>query len=149
MVFEVKYSKYTLFRPHPAFDSKPQRRRGFEKTRIRVIADERNGLISTVIIGNGVYEDWRANDLNCHRVGRPSRFGTLCLCRSGKICSKVGYSRWLGLVMAIPFVNIVALIMFAYSTWPIELKLMGSESKEAPLAEKHGYLRGPRDRAPF
>lgn len=49
----------------------------------------------------------------------------------GKICSKVGYSRWYGLVTAIPFVNLIALIMFAYNTWPIESKLMELESRNS------------------
>ncbi|MFZ0816498.1 MAG: hypothetical protein WAM78_13320 [Candidatus Sulfotelmatobacter sp.] len=45
----------------------------------------------------------------------------------GNISSKAGYPRWHGLVMAIPFVNLVALIFFAYSTWPIESKLLRFE----------------------
>jgi hypothetical protein len=52
----------------------------------------------------------------------------------GNISSKAGYPRWHGLVMAIPLVNLVALLFFAYSTWPIETKLLQIElggSKQA------------------
>jgi hypothetical protein len=42
----------------------------------------------------------------------------------GNISSKAGYPRWHGLLMAVPFVNIVTLLVFAYSTWPIEDDLL-------------------------
>jgi hypothetical protein len=42
----------------------------------------------------------------------------------GVIAAKAGYPRWYGLVMAFPFLNIVALYLFAYSTWPIEAQLL-------------------------
>jgi hypothetical protein len=45
----------------------------------------------------------------------------------GSISSKAGYPRWHGLVMAVPLVNLVALLFFAYSTWPIESKLLELE----------------------
>ena len=45
----------------------------------------------------------------------------------GNISSKAGYPRWHGLVMAIPLLNLVALVIFAYSTWPIEDALLKSE----------------------
>jgi len=45
----------------------------------------------------------------------------------GSISSKAGYPRWHGLIMAIPFLNLVALMVFAYSTWPIEEKLLKIE----------------------
>ena len=45
----------------------------------------------------------------------------------GNISSKAGYPRWHGLIMALPIVNLVALLFFAYSTWPIESKLLQLE----------------------
>jgi len=42
----------------------------------------------------------------------------------GNISSKAGYPRWHGLVMAIPLLNLAALVVFAYSTWPIESELL-------------------------
>ena len=48
----------------------------------------------------------------------------------GKISSRAGYPRWHGLVMAVPFVNLIALITFAYSTWPIETKLLECELRD-------------------
>lgn len=48
----------------------------------------------------------------------------------GNISSKAGYPRWHGLLMAVPFINLVTLITFAYSTWPIETKLLESEFRD-------------------
>ncbi len=45
----------------------------------------------------------------------------------GNISSKAGYPRWHSLIMAIPLVNLVALFVFAYSTWPIESKVLQLE----------------------
>jgi hypothetical protein len=44
----------------------------------------------------------------------------------GSISSKAGYPRWHGLIMAIPLLNLVALMVFAFSTWPIESELLQS-----------------------
>ena len=38
------------------------------------------------------------------------------------IFSKAGYSRWLGLFMVVPIVNIVLLYYLAFSTWPSQGK---------------------------
>lgn len=51
----------------------------------------------------------------------------------GNISSKAGYPRWHGLLMAVPVVNLITLITFAYSTWPLETRLLESE------------LRAPKD----
>jgi hypothetical protein len=45
----------------------------------------------------------------------------------GNISSKAGYPRWHGLIMAVPFLNLVNVVIFAFSTWPIESKLLKSE----------------------
>ena len=45
----------------------------------------------------------------------------------GNISSKAGYPRWHGLIMAVPFLNLVALVIFAFSYWPIEDKLLKLE----------------------
>jgi hypothetical protein len=39
----------------------------------------------------------------------------------GTIFRKAGYSGWLGLLMAVPLVNLAALLWFATSTWPLEI----------------------------
>jgi hypothetical protein len=36
----------------------------------------------------------------------------------GRIFSKAGYSRWLGLTYIVPVVNIIVLIWFAFADWP-------------------------------
>jgi len=45
----------------------------------------------------------------------------------GNIFSKAGYSRWYGLLTLIPGLNLVLLIAFAYSNWPIENELLKSQ----------------------
>ncbi|HEY5177853.1 MAG TPA: hypothetical protein VII95_20050 [Terriglobales bacterium] len=52
----------------------------------------------------------------------------------GNIFSKAGYSRWYGVAMAIPPLNIVVIIWFAFSTWPIERKLLGMQFGDSPGA---------------
>ena len=52
----------------------------------------------------------------------------------GNISSKAGYPRWHGLLMALPFVNLIVLITFAFSTWPIEKRLLESELREPKRA---------------
>jgi hypothetical protein len=36
----------------------------------------------------------------------------------GRIFEKAGYSRWLGLTVMVPLLNIAVLVWFAYSDWP-------------------------------
>jgi hypothetical protein len=36
----------------------------------------------------------------------------------GAIARKAGYSRWYGLLMVVPLVNIVLIWIFAYAKWP-------------------------------
>ena len=35
------------------------------------------------------------------------------------ICSKAGYSKWLGLLMLVPLVNVIFFLYFAFARWPI------------------------------
>jgi hypothetical protein len=48
----------------------------------------------------------------------------------GNISSKAGYPRWHGLLMAIPVVNLITLITFAYSNWPLERRLLEAELRD-------------------
>jgi len=38
----------------------------------------------------------------------------------GPIAKKAGYSVWWGVVMIIPFVNLIGIWVFAFVTWPVE-----------------------------
>ena len=40
----------------------------------------------------------------------------------GRIFSKAGYSRWLGLTMIVPLVNLIVLVWFAFADWPATRK---------------------------
>jgi hypothetical protein len=53
----------------------------------------------------------------------------------GEILTKAGYSGWLAILMWIPIVNLIWLLVFAYSQWPIEAKLIqlgGGSPPEKP-----------------
>jgi hypothetical protein len=39
----------------------------------------------------------------------------------GAIFRKAGYSGWLGLLMAVPLVNLITLLWFATAHWPLEM----------------------------
>jgi hypothetical protein len=56
----------------------------------------------------------------------------------GNISSKAGYPRWHGLIMAIPLINVVALMVFAFSTWPIESDLLKSQLSGSTSARGDG-----------
>ncbi len=43
----------------------------------------------------------------------------------GAIFRKAGYSGWLGLLMLVPLVNLVLLVWFATTTWPLEMGYAG------------------------
>lgn len=45
-------------------------------------------------------------------------FGILIIVPFWIIFSKVGHSKWLGLLMIIPVVNVIAIYYLAFSAWP-------------------------------
>ncbi len=49
----------------------------------------------------------------------------------GNIVSKAGYPRWRSLIYLVPLLNIVALIAFAFSHWPIEDKVLELEFRNS------------------
>lgn len=49
----------------------------------------------------------------------------------GNISSKAGYPRWHGFVMLVPILNVVAIVIFAFSAWPIESKVLELELQNA------------------
>jgi len=52
-----------------------------------------------------------------------------------KIFQKAGHSGWLVFCMAIPFVNVLFFLWFAFSEWPIEVelkRLRGMQGQNAP-----------------
>lgn len=50
-----------------------------------------------------------------------------------RIFVRVGWTPWLALVMTIPIANIVILIMFAFSSWPINERVQELETEVARL----------------
>jgi hypothetical protein len=42
---------------------------------------------------------------------------------SCKIVSKTGYSGWLGLLILVPLVNLVFMLILAFTEWPIERRI--------------------------
>jgi len=40
-----------------------------------------------------------------------------------QIFHKAGYSRWLGLLLLVPLVNVITIIWFALNKWPLETEV--------------------------
>ncbi len=62
----------------------------------------------------------------------------------GRILHKAGYSGWLALLMLIPLVNIILIIWFAFTTWPLEHRAAGMTAPQAPA----GYYPPQQPQAP-
>ena len=58
------------------------------------------------------------------------------VCLWGVIFSKAGYSFWLGLLMLIPLANLIWLLIFACSKWPVQQEV------ERLRAQAGGYGTG-------
>jgi len=52
----------------------------------------------------------------------------------GTIFKKAGYNFWLGLLMILPLVNLIWLIVFAFSTWPIHQELQSLRGRAGGYA---------------
>ena len=63
-----------------------------------------------------------------------------------RIAGKAGYNRYLGLLLLIPLVNLVVVIIFAFSEWPVERRLRELEAnmKQPVSATVNDRLQGPR-----
>ena len=51
----------------------------------------------------------------------------------GNVIAKAGYSRWYSVLLGIPFVNLIAVIWFAFSEWPIEEQLLKAQFEASRL----------------
>ena len=54
-----------------------------------------------------------------------------------RIYYRIGWPVWYGLIMAVPFVNVVFVVLVAFSKWPIEQRM---EAMEQDLKGMHGEL---------
>jgi hypothetical protein len=54
----------------------------------------------------------------------------LTLMINWRVAAKAGYHGGMSLLLLIPFVNLAALIMFAFTTWPIERRLAVAEGTD-------------------
>jgi hypothetical protein len=52
----------------------------------------------------------------------------------GAIFQKAGYSPWIGLVMLLPIVNLIILVWFATTTWPLELGYERATARDSDSA---------------
>jgi hypothetical protein len=51
------------------------------------------------------------------------------------IFSKAGYSGWLGLLMLVPVVNLIWLVVFVFSEWPIQTELARYRGEKPKIPE--------------
>ena len=54
-----------------------------------------------------------------------------CYIIFGNISTKAGYPRWHALAMLVPIANVVAIVIFAFSAWPIESRLLELQLRNA------------------
>lgn len=47
----------------------------------------------------------------------------------GQIAKRAGFSRWLGLVMCVPVLGVLAPVVFACVRWPVERRTVASRRK--------------------
>ena len=71
------------------------------------------------------------------KIGIPEILILLCIVAVfaaawAKIFSKAGFSGLLCLLMFIPIANVVTLVWFAFSEWPIERQLRGTIQQRPP-----------------
>jgi hypothetical protein len=61
----------------------------------------------------------------------------------GRIALKAGYPRWYGLLMMIPIANVVLMIWFAFTRWPLENDLLDARLAGPPVmrADPHSQNR--------
>ena len=73
-----------------------------------------------------------------HRCPRIARLSPLSLVVAwSRIYYRIGWPVWYGLIMAVPFVNVVFVVLVAFSKWPIEQRM---EAMEQDLKGMHGEL---------
>ncbi|MGA3352118.1 MAG: hypothetical protein ABSD85_02900 [Acidimicrobiales bacterium] len=60
-----------------------------------------------------------------------------------KVLPKVGYSRWLALLMIIPVVNLVMILIFAFSDWPVDKELRNYRQSGLGRPPQGGYPAPP------
>jgi hypothetical protein len=56
----------------------------------------------------------------------------------GNVFSKAGFSRWYSVLLAIPLANLIVIMWFSFTEWPIEeelLKLQLADSRLTSLSE--------------
>src|SRR5438128_1323774 len=67
-------------------------------------------------------QSWSASGLLCVMVFAIA-IAVFMLFVWGTIFKKAGYSPWFALLMIIPIANLVWILIFAFSTWPIQREL--------------------------
>jgi hypothetical protein len=56
----------------------------------------------------------------------------LLLCSGVQVLQRAGYSAWWVLLLLVPLVNLIAVVGFAFTTWPVE-----RQAEEASLRLRH------------
>ncbi|MDT8069900.1 MAG: hypothetical protein ROO76_17190 [Terriglobia bacterium] len=55
----------------------------------------------------------------------------------GNIFSKAGFSRWFSVLLAVPIVNIITILWFSFTEWPIEQELVKAQFEASRLSAGH------------
>jgi len=60
-----------------------------------------------------------------------------------RVARKAGWTLWHGLLMLVPVANVVFVIMFAFTEWPVERRLREAEARLALATGGSPYGHGP------
>jgi len=60
-----------------------------------------------------------------------------------RIAARAGYSRWWALAVLVPLLNIVVVLAFASSTWPVEHRAQEAERRLRRLEDEQSRTRRP------
>lgn len=52
----------------------------------------------------------------------------------GNIFSKAGFSRWFSILLGIPIVNMITILWFSFTEWPIEHELVKAHFEASKLS---------------
>jgi hypothetical protein len=53
----------------------------------------------------------------------------------GNVFSKAGFSRWYSVLLAIPVANLIVIMWFAFTEWPIEEELLKLQLSDSRLTD--------------
>jgi hypothetical protein len=57
---------------------------------------------------------------------------------ASRICAKAGYTAWLGVLVLVPFLNLLLLFFLAFVEWPVQRELEALRQGQGPGSSRSG-----------